>query len=403
LTALERALLEHADRPVKIGSFSAASNVTGICADVRRTTEILHRHGALSFWDYAAAGAHRPIEMNPEDSDLPRGLLSKDAVFLSPHKFVGGPGSPGVLVAKRRLFENRVPTVPGGGTISYVNSRVHHYIPDIATREEGGTPAIIESIRAGLAFQLKEAVGCETIASIERDFTERAISSLRDHPKIALLGDLDAERLPIVSFLVRHDDGFLHHNFVVALLSDVFGIQARGGCSCAGPYGHSLLGIDRNAELGFEHEVLAGRLGIKPGWTRVGFTFLMSDRVFEYILRAIHWIAEHGHRLLGHYVFHAESGNWSHDDARAEPVARLAHIQYTNGEMRYPAWEATHPESAIAGYLDEATNIVNFRGTRVRGEDRKLPPTFESYRWFPLPGDHDSQPLATLPRSIVSP
>ncbi len=217
--------------------------------------------------------------------------------------------------------------------------------------------------------------------------TRRAIASLSTNPRIALLGELGAARLPIVSFLIRHDDGFLHHNFVVALLSDLFGIQARGGCSCAGPYGHALLGIDADSELGFEREVLCGRLGIKPGWVRVGFSFLTSETTFEYALRAVHWVAEHGYRLLGDYVFHPESGEWSHRDSSPEPVAQLSSIQYSGGRMQYPVWDATLPESALAGYLQEATSIVNLRRSGPRGEACKLPPSFEELRWFPLPGE----------------
>jgi selenocysteine lyase/cysteine desulfurase len=394
LTALESALVRHASRPLKIGSFSAASNVTGICADTHRITELLHRHGALSFWDYATAGAHLPIDMNPTDPALPEGILAKDAVFLSPHKFVGGPESPGVLVAKRRLFQNRTPTVPGGGTISYVNSRVHHYIADVTAREEAGTPAIVGSIRAALAVKLKEAVGCDTIRAVEDGYLRRALTSFRTNPQIVLLGAPDAARLPIVSFLVRHRKGFLHHNFVVTLLSDLFGIQARGGCSCAGPYGHALLGISAEAELGFEREVLSGRLGIKPGWARIGFSFVTTEAEFEYILRAVHFIAEHGFELLGDYVFHPESGEWSHRSGQPQPVARLASIEYSDHGMSYPAWEGAQPESALMANLRDATNIVRFRARRASGSARALPSSFEEFRWFPLPGEHDTPPGA---------
>src|SRR4051794_23958403 len=194
---LEWELRRHADRPLKLGSFSAASNVTGILTDAERTSAVLHRHGALACWDYASAGPYLPIDMNPG------GLAGKDAVFLSPHKFPGGPGTPGVLVAKRHLFRNRVPTVPGGGTVAYVNPEEHRYLADPEHREEGGTPAIIESIRAGLVFQLKEAVGWQTIREREEDFIHRAIASWAQHPEIGILGNRDAWRLSIVSFVVR--------------------------------------------------------------------------------------------------------------------------------------------------------------------------------------------------------
>src|SRR5262249_26995230 len=163
----------------KIGSFSAASNVTGIVTDVDEVSTVLHRAGALSFWDYAAAGPYLPIDMNP-----PAPLASKDAVFLSPHKFIGGPGTPGVLVAKRRLFRNRVPSVPGGGTVTFVTPRGHSYDPDPEIREEGGTPAIVESIRAGVVFALKEAVGSDAIRRREHEFARRALDSWAENPNI---------------------------------------------------------------------------------------------------------------------------------------------------------------------------------------------------------------------------
>ncbi|MGH8939611.1 MAG: aminotransferase class V-fold PLP-dependent enzyme, partial [Actinomycetes bacterium] len=242
-TVLEEKLLEHADRPLRIGSFSAASNVTGIVSDTHRIADLLHRHGALSFWDFAAAAPYIEIEMNRRCEVHPG--CHKDAVFLSPHKFIGGPGTPGVLVVRRELMTNRVPVVPGGGTVAYVNPLEHRYLEDPAHREEGGTPAIVESIRAGLVFQLKAAVGVETIRAREELLLRRAVEAWREHPAIEILGNLDAERLSLVSFVVRREGGqYLHHNFVVALLNDLFGIQSRGGCSCAGPYGHRLLGID---------------------------------------------------------------------------------------------------------------------------------------------------------------
>ncbi|MES1182366.1 MAG: aminotransferase class V-fold PLP-dependent enzyme, partial [Myxococcales bacterium] len=250
--ALERALIEHAARPLKLASFSAASNVTGLLSDVRGLTALLHRHGALAFWDYAAAAPYVRVEMNPRQANLSPALTALDAVFISPHKFAGGPSTPGLLIAKRRLFQNSVPTVPGGGTIAYVNADVQRYTPDIASREEAGTPAIVEAIRAALVFELKTAVGEDTILRREESFVRRALSSLGSRPEIVVLGNVDAPRVPIVSFLIRHGDGFLHHHFVVRLLNDLFGIQARSGCSCAGPYGHALLGVEPEASRGFD-------------------------------------------------------------------------------------------------------------------------------------------------------
>ncbi|BCJ49061.1 aminotransferase [Actinoplanes sp. NBRC 14428] len=240
LAGLERELIRHAGRPLRIGSFSAASNVTGILSDTGAIAALLHAHGALSLWDYAAAGPYVPIRMG--ESAPGRGD-HKDAVFLSPHKFAGGPQTPGVLVVHRDLVPGPVPTAPGGGTVVFVGPRGHLYTGDPVAREESGTPAIVESVRAGLVFAVKEAVGTDTIAEREGRLWARARARWAEHKNIEVLGDPDAERLSIVSFRIRSGGGYLHHNFVVALLNDLFGIQARGGCSCAGPYGHRLLGI----------------------------------------------------------------------------------------------------------------------------------------------------------------
>jgi selenocysteine lyase/cysteine desulfurase len=322
LADLAGALARYADRPLRIGSFSAGSNVTGALTDVDAVSTLLHEHGALACWDYAAAGPHRPIAMRGGGGPL----AYKDAVFLSPHKFVGGPGTPGVLIARRDLLRNRVPVVPGGGTISYVHGTGQYYLPDPEHREEGGTPAIVESIRAGLVLQLAQLVGADLIREREDRFVRRAIESWRANPAIGLLGDLSADRLPIVSFVVHAPGGrALHHNFVVALLSDLFGIQARGGCSCAGPYGHRLLGIDDADARRHAAQAVAGWLGSKPGWTRLSFSYYLSEEMFEYVVAAVHLVAEHGWRLLPQYRFDRQSGLCSHLRQSA-PVPRLTDL-----------------------------------------------------------------------------
>jgi len=233
---LKQELIKYSSRTLKIGSFSAASNVTGIITDTNAVARLLHENGALSFWDYAASAPYVEINMHPADT-----LARKDAIFISPHKFIGGPGTPGVLVLNRSIVQNSVPVVPGGGTVAYVNTQEHRYLSDIEHREEGGTPAIIESIRAGLVFQLKESVGIPTIHALEAKFLARAIAAFNQETRIELLGNVKADRLSILSFVVKGPTGkYLHHNFVVALLNDLFGIQSRGGCSCAGPYGNSV-------------------------------------------------------------------------------------------------------------------------------------------------------------------
>ena len=389
IEALEVELRRYADRPLLIGSFSAASNVTGIVSDTDRITRLLRSHGALAFWDFAAAAPYVEIVMSPVGS--PEAAM--DAIFLSPHKLVGGPGTPGVLVVRRELLRNRVPVVVGGGTVAYVSPSEHLYLDSPEHREEAGTPAIVESIRAGLVFQLKQAVGIELIRSREEYFLDRAIQAWGANPSIELLGNLAAERLSILSFVVRRPAGrYLHHNFVVALLNDLFGIQSRGGCSCAGPYGHRLLNIDLEHSHAFEHEVVRGCEGIKPGWVRINFNYFISEAVFGYLLKAVDLIASDGWRLLPDYIFERTTGLWRHRSDPIEPPLRLADAYYAaDGSLSYRVNQERAPESALSDYLDQARNLLTARSTPATQSapqaamDDLLDDEFERLRWFELP------------------
>lgn len=396
LDDLEAALVAHADRPLKIGSFSAASNVTGILSDVPAVSSLLHRHGALAFWDCAAAAPYLEIRMGTRAD--PEDLAWCDAVFISPHKLIGGPGTPGVLVARRELFTNSVPAVVGGGTVSYVNPTEHHYLADIEHREEGGTPDIVGAIRAGLVFQLKEAVGIDTIREREESFTRRAIASFGRNPAIEVLGNPEAPRLSIVSFVVRAPHGapdgpatfgrYLHHNYVVALLNDLFGIQSRGGCSCAGPYGHRLLGIDLDTSHEFEREIAGGCEGIKPGWVRVNLNYFISEAVFDYIVQAVHLVAEHGWRLLDDYRFEPATGLWRHVRGPVDPPLRLSDVTYADGAMSYPQARRTLHDDQLTDVLAEARRILFAAAPHPGDVDRvAVSADFEHLRWFPLPGE----------------
>ncbi|MBI3748555.1 MAG: aminotransferase class V-fold PLP-dependent enzyme [Chloroflexi bacterium] len=399
LARLETALNETDGRTLRIGSFSAASNVTGILSDTRAISVLLHRHGALSFWDFAAAGPYVEIEMDPHrpgpDGGSPDGdaaLDYKDAIVLSPHKFIGGPGTPGALVARRELFRNRVPTSPGGGTVAYVNPLEHLYLADPERREEGGTPAIIESIRAGLVFRLKEAVGVDAIRRREEDFIGRAMTAWSVEPGIGILGNPALPRLSIVSFTVRHEGRYLHHNFVVALLNDLFGIQSRGGCSCAGPYGHRLLGIDIETSHAFEREISRGCEGIKPGWVRVNFNYFIGASVFDYIVRAVAMVARDGWRLLPWYRFEPATGMWRHAAGSPEPTLFLHDVTFGPTGITYPAHRHRAGEDALAGYLRAAERILTDPiATLGRPPEPAEPPLvgddFESLRWFWLPDE----------------
>ncbi len=383
VAVLASELQRFADRPLKIGSFSAASNVTGILTDTELVTGLLHDHGALAFWDYAAAAPYVEIDAS-----------GADAIFLSPHKFIGGPSTPGVLVVNRAILTNSVPHVVGGGTVAYVNPDEHRYLTDPAHREEAGTPAIVEAIRAGLVFQLKEAVGVSTIQALEHDFLRRALAAWGEHPGIQILGNAHADRLSIVSFVVkRPGERYLHHNAVVAILNDLFGIQSRGGCSCAGPYGHRLLGIDLDRSHEFEREISGGCEGIKPGWVRVSFNYFISDEVFRYIVRAVSMVADFGHKLLPQYRFDPDSGLWRHCDGPVEPPLRFSQLSYgPDGVLTYPHRTESAPESALEGYLEQATTLFDSLpdpdssgGYPPHASDDRLSADFEHLRWFDLP------------------
>jgi selenocysteine lyase/cysteine desulfurase len=387
LDHLGEELERHARRPLKIGSFAAASNVTGILTDVDAVSILLHQHGALAFWDYAAAAPHRPVDMNPQPGSEDGELAYKDAVFLSPHKLPGGPGTPGVLVAKRHLFANEVPAVPGGGTVVYVTPERHTYHPDPAVREEGGTPGIVESIRAGLAFRLTETVGAEAIQELEEGFVRRALSRWRRNPRLLLLGNPHLPRVAIASFGIRHDlaarpVGMLHPNFLVALLDDLFGIQARSGCFCAGPYVHRLIGLDLATSAAHEAEVGRGHLGMKLGFVRLSFNYFQSEAVFEYLVEAVDFLADNGRKLLPLYEFDPWSGLWRHRDAPPEDPVSLDALAFSGGPQE------TAPESVLPDYLEQARRIVAELEASPPAPARRTPfvsEEFERLRWFPLP------------------
>lgn len=390
IAELDSELDRYAGRSLLIGSFSAASNVTGIVSNASRISRVLHEHGALSLWDFAAAAPYTTIRMGHRNDEGAEPGDYKDAVFISPHKFIGGPGTPGVLAVRKELLNQRVPVVPGGGTVLYVNAEDHRYIDDPVHREEGGTPAIIESIRAGLVFQLQQAVGADVIRELESSFLSRAVASWQQHPNIGILGNVHAERLSIVSFTIRGPaQRFLHHNLVVALLNDVFGIQSRGGCSCAGPYGHRLLGIDLAKSHEFETEIARGCEGIKPGWVRVNFNYFLSEAVFSYIVRAVEMIADDGWRLAGDYLFETSSGLWRHRTGPVEPPLRLAQLSYdAEGVLRYPRHDDTAEESALMNYLTEAEALFAAADAPDPEESlgHEVSAEFEQLRWFELTG-----------------
>lgn len=312
--ALDRVLTKNQEAYKKIiCSFSAGSNVTGIKTDIDRAVSLAKKYGALIFFDYAGAGPYVKIDLS---KDI-------DGVYLSPHKFLGGPGSCGIAIIKNRIYDlGLAPSHGGGGTVDFVNSKTAIFSNDIMSREKSGTPGILQIIKAGLAFDLKTQI-FSYLTKRESELIHRFFKRFTDDHRIYIIGPLNPEnRVPIVSFNIRHSGPqglrILHPVFVVRLLSDLFGIQGRGGCSCAGPYGHRLLHINKEMSEQFMKWVMPlaedtkSFGGIKLGWARINLHYSFSDEELDYIMSAIDFIADYGHMFLPYYVFDPISGNWQH-------------------------------------------------------------------------------------------
>lgn len=295
---------------LKIGSFSAASNVTGIISPVYDIARILHKYDAIACFDFAASAPYVKIDMHKDDE------CYFDAIFISPHKFLGGPGATGILVFNEKLYNTSLPpTFAAGGTVDYVSPFAVDYTKDIETREKAGTPGIIQTIRAALAIDLKDHIGMAVLEEKEKDFCHRGMQRLAKIPNVEILGNQDPnKRIPIISFVIRYKDGYLHPKFSTKLLNDLFGIQSRAGCSCAGVYGHRLLNIDHKTSEKFRTLVQNGLFSIKPGWTRVNFHYSFSEAEFQFILDAIEFVATHGPKFLPLYQIDLKTGDWFYRD-----------------------------------------------------------------------------------------
>ncbi len=379
LDALERALRDHAGAGLMIGAFSAASNVTGVLTDLPALARLLHAHGAHFVCDFAAAGPYVPIRLA---ESAPGAGDRIDAAFLSPHKFPGGPGASGVLVADRGLLACDCPTVPGGGTVSYVTETAHRYVADPERREEAGTPGIVENIRAALVLDLKARIGPKTIARRDAAHAARLEAALRATEGVEILGPAEAARLGIFSFNIRVGTRLLHHNFVVALLNDLFGIQTRGGCSCAGPYGHALLGIDAARAAAHERAVARGLAAFRPGWARLGVNYFFDDATVDAIAAAVGFVARHGVDILPHYRLDAASGVWRAAGARPGGPDSLAEL-----------WQ---PAAAPAPAPDFVTCLAQAHALRARPAPPCPPHRFDpeaaALRWFWMPDEAAQAP-----------
>jgi len=372
-----------------IGSFSAASNVTGIRSDVRKITNLLHKYGAIACFDYAACAPYVDIDMNPEpefEGEDP----SIDAIFISPHKFLGGPGSSGVLVFNERIYDRELPpSVSAGGTVDYVGMTDQDFIGRIEEREKAGTPGVLQTLKAGLVFQVKDAVGVELIHRRELEFTRRALSSWGENDSIEVLGNPDpGSRVGIISFNIRDVNGkYLHHKFLTVLLNDLFGIQSRAGCSCAGPYGHRLLDIDDDTSEKYRSAVQEGYCGLKPGWCRVGLHWVMDDAEADYVIEAVHFLAREGHAFLNLYDFNLDTGTWSHKYSAAE-LQKFSLDSALSLEDGEPATLGLAlREQLYRHYLAEAQKLAEQLHSEPEAKLKSLTGKLAELQFFSMPDD----------------
>ncbi|NOR62129.1 MAG: aminotransferase class V-fold PLP-dependent enzyme [Rhodobacteraceae bacterium] len=279
LAILEEVLQKHQGSDLLIGSFSAASNVTGILTDVAPVTRLIKAYGGVSVWDYAGGAPYLSIDMATGTD------AEKDVVVASAHKFPGGPGGSGVMILRPSVVRRQTPTQPGGGTVRFVSPWGHDYLEDVVAREEAGTPNLSGDIRAALAFIVKDVIGQSTIDTRERELNVMAKAGLGGLENLTILGVDNRHRLPIFSMLVRDGAGnIVSSEQITRDLSEIYGIQARGGCACAGPYGHRLLHVDKESSAEMRCQILAGHDELKPGWVRLNFSYLMSDETVRYII-----------------------------------------------------------------------------------------------------------------------
>lgn len=302
---LADAIEPYADRPLKIGAFTACSNVTGIETPYHTLARIMHEHGGVCFVDFAASGPYARIDMHPAGDPL--GKL--DAVYFSPHKFLGGPGSTGVLVFDASLYTLKVPDQPGGGTVNWTNPwKQHRFSDNIEVREDGGTPGFLQSIKAALAVRLKDDMGVERMRAREDEILPALFGGLRRVPRLHVLAGHVEHRLGIVSFFLEH----AHYNLVVRLLNDRFGIQSRGGCSCAGTYGHYLLHVDPNRSHAITDKIDHGDLSEKPGWVRLSIHPTTTDAEVSTIVEAVGQISENAEAWARDYAYDPHTNEFSH-------------------------------------------------------------------------------------------
>ncbi len=428
LDDLNKKLRIYSNRLLKIGSFAAASNITGILTAVDEVCIAMHQEGGYAIFDYATAAPYVHIDMNPVliNTGGNASLAYKDAVIFSGHKFAGGPGSPGVLIAKKTLLTpaSNVPSTVGGGTVFYVTDEHHRYLSNTEEREEGGTPNILGDIRLGLVVRVKQDIGSRWIEQEELRVSEEVHSRLRNINNLLVLGRLapdpivksrKALHLPIFSFLIRSGKRFLHHNFVNVLLNDLFGVQMRSGCMCAGPFSQTLLGLDTNANERIEMALLDKQEMVRPGYTRFSVPFWISSQEIDYVMHALTFVAEHGWKFLTMYRHNNKTGEWSHISWTNRFPARKWLSSFTlddyalSGNDSTKPWSSTSVDTDVGVDLNARKVEVDDILSKVEGDSckqlQKLRQQrsqanglglddWDGLRWFALPGDPTSDDIS---------
>jgi selenocysteine lyase/cysteine desulfurase len=303
-TNLRNALKKYEKRTFKIGSFTACSNVTGARTPYYEMAKIMHEHGGVCFIDFAASAPYEAIDMHPEDP-----MKKLDAIMFSPHKFLGGPGSSGVLIFDASMYHNPVPDHPGGGTVEWTNPwGKYKYIDNIEEREDGGTPGFLQSIKTALCFQLKNQMGIENIQRREQELLQLAFEGLDSLPGIHILANQIRDRLAVISFYMEG----IHYNLLVRLLNDLYGIQVRGGCACAGTYGHFLLQVTHEKSEEITEKINHGDLSEKPGWVRWSLHPTMTNQEIILMIQALREIAAKIHDLKKLYTYDFHTNTFWH-------------------------------------------------------------------------------------------
>jgi len=314
--SLRKEIIRYKDRPLLIGSFTACSNVTGYIPPFRELAKIMHEYNGYCFIDFAASAPYVDIDMHPSDP-----AMQLDAIFFSPHKFLGGPGSAGVLIFSKKLYKNNIPDTPGGGTVKWTNRwGGYSYITDIEVKEDGGTPGFLQGIKAGLVIKLKEKMGAQKIHLREKELTDLAFSKLQNIKGLHILADNITERLGVFSFYLDN----IHHNLATRLLNDRFGIQLRGGCSCAGTYGHFLLDVDVKLSKEITDKIDEGDLSMKPGWIRLSLHPTMTNEELIFVIDAIREVSENVDKWGEDYLYDKQTNEFCHKSYPQKKTADFA-------------------------------------------------------------------------------